>query len=74
MDRSCLCSEHQGFGCSGFRDAKRPQRRFKRTEEHNGWVSVYLRGGGDAERAVRLLRRSFELATAQAERRKEMEV
>lgn len=35
----------------------------------SGWVSVQLREEGDAERAVRLLRRSFDLATAQAERR-----
>ncbi len=35
----------------------------------SGWVSVYLRGDGDAERAVGLLRRSFDLAAVQAARR-----
>ena len=35
----------------------------------SGWVSVYLRGDGDAERAVGLLRRSFDLAMVQAARR-----
>jgi Family of unknown function (DUF5519) len=28
-----------------------------------GWVSVFLRADGDVERAIRLLRRSFSLAT-----------
>ena len=35
----------------------------------SGWVSVYLRGEGEAERAVGLLRRSFDLAAIQAARR-----
>jgi predicted DNA-binding protein (MmcQ/YjbR family) len=30
----------------------------------SGWVSVYLRRPADVERAVRLLRRSYELALA----------
>ncbi len=30
----------------------------------SGWVSVYLRGPEDVDRAVRLLRRSYELARA----------
>jgi hypothetical protein len=30
----------------------------------SGWVSVYLRKADDVERAVRLLRRSYELARA----------
>jgi predicted DNA-binding protein (MmcQ/YjbR family) len=30
----------------------------------SGWVSVYLRNVDDVERAVRLLRRSYELARA----------
>ena len=37
----------------------------------SGWVSVTLRSGDDVVRATALLRRSFELALAQAERRKE---
>lgn len=28
----------------------------------SGWVSVYLRNSGDVERAIRLLRRSYEIA------------
>lgn len=35
----------------------------------SGWVSVYLNREGDAERAVGLLRRSFDLAVIQAARR-----
>lgn len=35
----------------------------------SGWVSVYLREPEDIGRAVALLRRSYELASAQAERR-----
>ncbi len=37
----------------------------------SGWVSVYLRRENDVTRATALLRRSFELALAQAERRRE---
>lgn len=40
----------------------------------SGWVSIHLREKGDAERALKLLRRSFELATAQAKRRREASV
>ncbi|ADI15633.1 luciferase family protein [Truepera radiovictrix] len=35
----------------------------------SGWVSIYLRRPEDVGRAVALLRRAYELATAQAERR-----
>lgn len=35
----------------------------------SGWVSVYLRVAGDVERAVALLRRSFELAVEAHDRR-----
>jgi Luciferase len=31
---------------------------------NSGWVSVFLRNQEDVERAIRLLRRSFELAAA----------
>src|SRR5438309_10404021 len=31
---------------------------------NSGWVSVFLRAKEDVERAIRLLERSFELATA----------
>jgi len=39
------------------------------TEPHHilpqsGWVSVYLRNASDVERAIRLLRRSYEIALA----------
>lgn len=34
----------------------------------SGWVSVWLREAADVERALRLLRRSYELAVAQKER------
>ena len=40
----------------------------------SGWVSVYLRSQDDVTRAAALLRRSFELALAQAERRREREL
>ncbi len=33
----------------------------------SGWVSVYLRKEGDVGRAIALLKRSLELASAQAE-------
>ncbi|HEY5983563.1 MAG TPA: luciferase family protein [Anaerolineales bacterium] len=35
----------------------------------SGWVTVYLNGPGDVDRAVRLFRRSYELALVQASRR-----
>jgi hypothetical protein len=37
----------------------------------SGWVSVWLRGQEDVERAVLLLQRSFELATAQKQGRQQ---
>lgn len=37
----------------------------------SGWVSVYLLSENDVTRATALLRRSFELALVQAERRRE---
>jgi len=30
----------------------------------SGWVSVYLRDSGDVDRAIQLLRRSYEIALA----------
>jgi hypothetical protein len=36
-----------------------------------GWVSLYVRAEGDIERAIALLRRSYELALAQKNRRGE---
>ena len=38
----------------------------------SGWVSVWLRGEEDVGRAVRLLRRSYELGVAQKERMEAM--
>lgn len=35
----------------------------------SGWVSVYLRRPGDVEEAIALLRRSYEIASAQKARR-----
>ena len=35
----------------------------------SGWVSVYLNDSSDVERAIRILRRSYELAREQRERR-----
>ena len=45
-----------------------------RAEPHHvlpqsGWVSVHLNEPGDVERAIEILRRSFEIARAQRERR-----
>ncbi len=37
----------------------------------SGWVSLYLREPADVERAIVLLQRSYEIATAQAARRKD---
>lgn len=36
---------------------------------HSGWVSVHLNGPSDIDRAIQVLRRSFELAQAQRARR-----
>ncbi len=36
----------------------------------SGWVSFYLRSEADIEQAIHLLRRSYELAMEQQERRK----
>jgi hypothetical protein len=35
----------------------------------SGWVSVYLKDPGDVERAIWILRRSYEIAQEQTERR-----
>ena len=35
----------------------------------SGWVSFYIRQAADVERAIALLRQSFELATSQREKR-----
>lgn len=35
----------------------------------SGWVSVYLRNSGDVERAIQLLRRSYEIALESPSRR-----
>jgi Family of unknown function (DUF5519) len=35
----------------------------------SGWVSIHLREPGDVDRALRVLRRSFELAQQQSQRR-----
>jgi len=35
----------------------------------SGWVSVYLNDAGDVDRAIQILRRSFEIARQQQERR-----
>ncbi len=35
---------------------------------NSGWVSIYLRGAPDVERAVMLLRRSYDLAQRQRSR------
>jgi hypothetical protein len=35
----------------------------------SGWVSIYLREPGDVERAIWILRRSYEIARQQIERR-----
>lgn len=35
----------------------------------SGWISFYLREAGDVERAIALLRQSFELAVAQRARK-----
>lgn len=35
----------------------------------SGWVSFYLHAEGDIERAIALLRRAYDLAQAQAQRR-----
>jgi hypothetical protein len=35
----------------------------------SGWVSLYLRSEADTERAIKLLKLSYELAVAQLERR-----
>jgi len=35
----------------------------------SGWVSFYLREGGDVERAIALLHRSYEIAAKQQQRR-----
>jgi len=35
----------------------------------SGWVSVYLSEAGDVDRAIRILRRSFEIAREQKVRR-----
>lgn len=40
----------------------------------SGWVSFYIRGPGDVERAIALLRRSWEIAQQQAARRRSQEV
>ena len=50
-----------------------------RAEPHHvlpksGWVSVYLRAGTDVERAVELLRLSFDLAAQKARRRTEQRI
>jgi predicted DNA-binding protein (MmcQ/YjbR family) len=37
----------------------------------SGWVSVYLHQPDDVERAIALLRRSFQIASAQRSKRKE---
>ena len=36
---------------------------------HSGWVSVYLNDAGDVDRAIEILRHSFEIARQQQERR-----
>ena len=38
---------------------------------HSGWVSVYLRKPDDVRRAIRLLRRSYEIALASQVRKTE---
>ena len=35
----------------------------------SGWVSVHLNDPGDVDRAIRILRRSYEIAAEQRERR-----
>jgi len=39
----------------------------------SGWVSIFLRNPADVERAVRLLRRSYEIALASQTRDKQLE-
>lgn len=38
-----------------------------------GWVSIWLHGPADVERAIELLQRSFDLARTHAERRRQPE-
>jgi len=38
----------------------------------SGWVSIFLRNSADVERAVRLLRRSYEIALESQKRNKQL--